>query len=112
MLASFASLQALIRSVLGPLFRQKVNQPRINLPKKQTLQLVQLSFANVNIVKAIFGWASTVAEVIGKDTTMLNPVCDHHTISSIQLLTPLCAAAGCKLCGAIDQERLLGLARE
>jgi hypothetical protein len=37
-------------------------QPRIDLSPKQTLRLVQTSFANVNLIKAILGaaWAVTV----------------------------------------------------
>lgn len=56
MLASFSPLPALIRSVLGPLSEQKVRQPSTYLPQKQTLRLVQLSFANVDKVNAILGF--------------------------------------------------------
>jgi len=52
---------ALMRSVLpGPL-EKKVHQLETNLPSKQTLRLVRLSFANRYLMKAMLAQATLVA---------------------------------------------------
>lgn len=50
-----------IQSVLFWLLEKNPRQLGSNLPPKQALQLVQSSFANRYIVKAILGWAMAVA---------------------------------------------------
>jgi hypothetical protein len=43
----------------------KICQLGTNLPPKQAAQLVRLSFAHVNLMKAILGFAWAVAVVMG-----------------------------------------------
>ena len=45
---------------------KKACQQGTNLPQKQTLPLVRPSFANVNIVNAIFGFAWADEVVMGR----------------------------------------------
>jgi hypothetical protein len=55
---------ALMRSILSWLPKKKARQLRTNLPPKLALRLVLPSFANVNLMNAIFARAWAVAVVI------------------------------------------------